>query len=419
MKRRYLALLVIPLLIMLTGCPFLNKLPLWTLIPNIIRNIGQVVNINLSTYCSDPDGDPLVFTVVSGPGTISGNTYSWTVSGSIGVVTITISASDGKGQSSTSFTITVKGAPNTPSNPSPANNATNQNYPNLTLSWTGGDPDGDSVTYDLYFGTASNPPLYTSNLTSTTYNKAGLLSNTTYYWKIVAKDGVNTKTGPIWAFSTKPYTIVNDSFESRPLGNLSAATLPWATYTKIDPGYSYISVNLGYGGSKGLTFVDSNEAGNSRISRNISALKKGTVQFYLRAAANGSIGFRDNTGWVPYVCLGDMGSGYGMYSWNESTGVFTKIMNVTSNTWYDIYIYFDLNAGQNYYRVYVNDVLRRTEYLTGTFSMTSFSFLTFTNEVCSWADIDNVVITALQPGYSTAGEAGFEEFFGSTDLSTR
>jgi len=43
MKRRYLALLVIPLLIMLTGCPFLNKLPLWTLIPNIIRNIGQVV----------------------------------------------------------------------------------------------------------------------------------------------------------------------------------------------------------------------------------------------------------------------------------------------------------------------------------------------------------------------------------------
>jgi len=108
-----------------------------------------------------------------------------------------------------------------------------------------------------------------------------------------------------------------------------------------------------------------------------------------------------------------------MYSWNESTGVFTKIMNVTSNTWYDIYIYFDLNAGQNYYRVYVNDVLRRTEYLTGTFSITNFSFLTFTNEVCSWADIDNVVVTALQPGYSTAGEAGFEEFSGSTDSSTR
>ena len=419
MKRRYLALLVIPLLIMLTGCPFLNKLPVWTLIPNIVRNIGQVVNINLLTYCSDPDGDPLVFTLLSGPGTISGSTYSWTVSAPIGVVTITISASDGKGQVSTSFTITVKGAPNTPSNPSPANNATNQNYPNLTLSWTGGDPDGDTVTYDLYFGTASNPPLFASNLTSTTYNKTGLLSYTTYYWKIVAKDGVNTTTGPIWAFTTKPYTIVNDNFESRPLGNLSAATLPWATYSKADPGYSYISASFGYGNSKGLTFVDPNNAGYSKISRDISALKKGSVQFYLRAAANGSIGFRDNVSWVPYIFLGYMGSGYGMYSWNESTGLFTKIMNVTANTWYDIYIYFDLNAGQNYFRVYVNDVLRRTEYLTGTFSVTNLSFLTFNGTVCDWADIDNVVITALQSGYTTAEEAWFEEFSGSADSSTR
>ncbi|HPD39405.1 MAG TPA: hypothetical protein PK411_13755, partial [Mesotoga infera] len=322
-------------------------------------------------------------------------------------------------QVSTSFTITVKGAPNTPSNPSPANNATNQNYPNLTLSWTGGDPDGDTVTYDLYFGTASNPPLFASNLTSTTYNKTGLLSYTTYYWKIVAKDGVNTTTGPIWAFTTKPYTIVNDNFESRPLGNLSAATLPWATYSKADPGYSYISASFGYGNSKGLTFVDPNNAGYSKISRDISALKKGSVQFYLRAAANGSIGFRDNVSWVPYIFLGDMGSGYGMYSWNESTGLFTKIMNVTANTWYDIYIYFDLNAGQNYFRVYVNDVLRRTEYLTGTFSVTNLSFLTFNGTVCDWADIDNVVITALQSGYTTAEEAWFEEFSGSADSSTR
>ena len=94
-------------------------------------------------------------------------------------------------------------------------------------------------------------------------------------------------------------------------------------------------------------------------------------------------------------------------------------MNVTANTWYDIYIYFDLNAGQNYFRVYVNDVLRRTEYLTGTFSVTNLSFLTFNGTVCDWADIDNVVITALQSGYTTAEEAWFEEFSGSADSSTR
>jgi len=42
--------------------------------------------------------------------------------------------------------------PNVPSNPEPSNGSTNV-YISVDLNWTGGDPDGDPVTFDIYFGT--------------------------------------------------------------------------------------------------------------------------------------------------------------------------------------------------------------------------------------------------------------------------
>mgnify|MGYP000538383106 CR=1 FL=1 len=58
------------------------------------------------------------------------------------------------------------------------------------LSWTGGDMDpGDTVTYDLYFGTADPPPLYQSDLSSTTYDPSPLTHSQQYFWQIVSRDG--------------------------------------------------------------------------------------------------------------------------------------------------------------------------------------------------------------------------------------
>ncbi len=97
--------------------------------------------------------------------------------------------------------------PNQPSNPNPADNATAISI-NTNLSWTCSDPDGDPLTYDVYFGTSSNPPLVNSNLSGATYIPGALNSSTTYYWKINAEDDHgNSTSGNIWNFTTETTSV--------------------------------------------------------------------------------------------------------------------------------------------------------------------------------------------------------------------
>ena len=101
--------------------------------------------------------------------------------------------------------ISANNAPNTPSNPSPADNATNVSI-NADLSWTGGDPDsGDTVTYDVYFeANDSSPDILLCNDASTAFCDPGTLAYSThYYWYVIAADNHGaTQTGPTWDFTT-------------------------------------------------------------------------------------------------------------------------------------------------------------------------------------------------------------------------
>ncbi|MBO8140214.1 MAG: T9SS C-terminal target domain-containing protein [Thermosipho sp. (in: Bacteria)] len=92
--------------------------------------------------------------------------------------------------------------PTQPSNPSPSDGATDVSL-TPSISWEASDPDGDSLTFDIYFGTESTPTLVKSDLATNTYTPDVLNSFTTYYWKIVAKDGKSgVVEGPLWNFTT-------------------------------------------------------------------------------------------------------------------------------------------------------------------------------------------------------------------------
>ncbi len=180
--------------------------------------IDMDVNVDLSWIGGDPDaGDTVTYDVYFGvginPPKVAGNQTGTSFDpGTLNYLTTyhwKIVAWDNHGAStaSPSWDFTTIFVPNdppyTPSNPNPQNHA--GGIPISTnLSWTGGDPNpGDTVTYDIYFGTTSSPPLVSVGYPTTTYDPGDLSYSTTYYWKIVSWDNRGASTpGPLWDFTT-------------------------------------------------------------------------------------------------------------------------------------------------------------------------------------------------------------------------
>jgi len=100
--------------------------------------------------------------------------------------------------------------PNTPSGPSPSDGSTNQSV-SMNLGWTGGDPDGDSVTYDVYFEANDSTPdvLVSDDQSGTSYDPGTLNPDSHYYWEIIATDEHGATTpGPVWNFTTRSGSVL-------------------------------------------------------------------------------------------------------------------------------------------------------------------------------------------------------------------
>jgi hypothetical protein len=163
---------------------------------------------------------------------------------------ILVPSQDGQFFSPSSRTVTVppdaisqdfeiNNPPNIPSSPTPADGALDQGI-DVDLSWAGGDPDGDEVTYDVYFEADDSTPdeLICDDTTGNVCDPGTLSYNMHYYWQVIATDehGVTaTETG--WDFTTGPV----------PAPELCDSVLYMAT----DTGYALVddnaSLDLGVG----------------------------------------------------------------------------------------------------------------------------------------------------------------------------
>ena len=181
------------------------------------NSTGQSIILDLSWHCTDPDtSDTLTYSVYFDlspfpqvvseqqyetnydPGTLNSEaTYYWK-----------IVAFDNHGDSSISDVwnfatgSSVNSAPNIPSNPNPSDRTIGQPV-DVTFSWLCSDPDGDSLSYNVYFDTDRPLTLVSERQSENFYNPDILDSAATYYWQIVAYDSHEDSTvGYEWRFTT-------------------------------------------------------------------------------------------------------------------------------------------------------------------------------------------------------------------------
>ncbi|HET6349647.1 MAG TPA: FlgD immunoglobulin-like domain containing protein [Candidatus Krumholzibacteria bacterium] len=217
--------------------------------PSPANGAVNVTPVPMLTWtASDPNGQPLTFDVYFGqqyppplvatdvpvnsyaPGTLALNTvYRWR---------IVTKDSSGLIYAGTSWTFTTgDGGPLPPTNPSPSDGATGVSA-TPTLTWTATHSQGLPMTFDVYFGTESAPPLVASNLAVASF-QPGTLADGVYHWSVVARDEQNREASSlVWSFATGSVGNAPPSVPSNPYPadqSVIATTAPVFSWSTSDP----------------------------------------------------------------------------------------------------------------------------------------------------------------------------------------
>jgi hypothetical protein len=71
----------------------------------------------------------------------------------------------------------------------------------VNLQWSGSDLDGDIDSYEVYFGTDTNPSTLIATTATTNVNDVPVTAGTVYYWSVVTYDAAgNSATSEVFQF---------------------------------------------------------------------------------------------------------------------------------------------------------------------------------------------------------------------------
>ncbi len=131
------------------------------------------------------------------------DTFVYTVDPALytGYDTIIASVNDGSSADTVSVRLYFGAPPDTPVAVSPLNYAI-VTTASVALSFSAHDPDNDTLLYDVYFGSDPNGLSLAASSRDTVATVTGLASNTTYYWRVVARGWKSQTQSMLWQFTT-------------------------------------------------------------------------------------------------------------------------------------------------------------------------------------------------------------------------
>src|SRR5207253_2246567 len=136
-------------------------------------------------------------------------------------------------------TISFAASPTAAAAPNPPNGALGTGT-SLNLSWSA----PGATSYDVRVGTVNPPPTVVSDSSQSYYYVPALITGTTYYWQVVAKNSDGTTVGPLWSFKTAgtpaPAMPTSANPADGALGTGTALNLSWSA-----PGATSYDVRLG------------------------------------------------------------------------------------------------------------------------------------------------------------------------------
>lgn len=272
--------------------------------------------------------------------------------------------------------------PSQPISPLPVDSSSIQIL-TVNLQWSGSDPEGDPLTYDVYFGTDTIPPLVSSAISDTTYDPGLLDYDSTYHWKIVAHDDQgNTTEGDTWLFSTlSPSLPFSDDFESGDFTSGDWTISGSAQISNQSPAQGNYCV-------KG--------PGTYGIEKVIETIANDivTIEYKMKASQTGS----NSVSFSAKDSL-DNNSSIVFFRWNGNIVAYDgsgssqqiNLMPYNSNTWYWIKVVLDMNTST--YDVYIDNQLKADDFNFSSSEFTGpvkFSWNSGENWGTGW--IDEVII---------------------------